>query len=183
MNPRQPRRWHEAWVGGVDAAHVSEDLAGLRLERGGERDRRRVGAAPTKSGHVHLLADPLEPGHHDHPPAAELAFDPSWRKAHDARPSVPPVGLDAGLEAEQRDRRHAELIQGHRHQWCRDALTCREQLVQLARRRISGHPGGKIDQAVGRVAHGADHDDEVVPRALAGGDALRRSLDPSRRAE
>ena len=177
---QEPGRWHEAGIGRVDAAHVGEDLAGLRLQGGGQRHGGGVGSTPPKRGHVHLRPHPLEAGHHDDPSVGELALDPRRRQADDARPGVPPVGLDAGLEAEQRHSRDAQLVQRHRHEGGRDALTGGEQLVQLAGGGIFRHPGGQAEQPVGRVAHRADHDDDVVSRPLAGGHPPSRPLDPSR---
>ena len=63
----------DARVGGEDARDVGVDLAG-RAERGGERDRGRIGAASAERRHVHRVArEALEAGdEHDPAPVERL---------------------------------------------------------------------------------------------------------------
>jgi len=137
---QQSRIRHESWIRGVDAAHVGEDLAGLRLERGGKRHSRRVRATASQRRHLHLVAHALEAGHDHHIPGGELPLDPSRRQPDDARLRVAPVGLDAGLKSEQRHRWDTELGERHRHQRRGDAFPGGEQQVELARSRVFRHP-------------------------------------------
>ena len=54
---------HHARVGGVDAVDVGVDVAAVGLDGGGDRDRRRVGAAaPERGDAAGLLVDALEAG-------------------------------------------------------------------------------------------------------------------------
>ena len=55
-------------VGGVHAVDVGVDLAHLGAERGRDRDRGGVGAAPPERRDVAVGRDALEAGDHGHPP-------------------------------------------------------------------------------------------------------------------
>ena len=61
-----PRVGHDARIGGEHAGDVGVDLAHLGAERGGERDRGGVRAAPPEGGDVLRGADALEPGDDGH---------------------------------------------------------------------------------------------------------------------
>src|SRR4029077_5278528 len=108
---------------------------------------------------------------------------PTWSEADDPSLRMALVGLDASLKSEEGDGRDAELVQGHRHQWGRNALTGREQQVELARGRVFGNLRRQAQQVVGRVPHGAHHDDDVVARPLARGAARWRPPDLAPRNE
>src|SRR3546814_20844274 len=40
-----PRLRNDAWIGGVDAVDIGEDVAAVGVQCGGERNRRRIGTA------------------------------------------------------------------------------------------------------------------------------------------
>ena len=59
------RARHHARVGGVDAVDVGVDVAAVGLDRGGDRDRRGVGAAAAERGDAAgVLVHALEAGDH-----------------------------------------------------------------------------------------------------------------------
>ncbi len=58
------RRGHDVRVGGVDPVDVGENLAGVGLKRGGDRHRRRVGAAASQRGDVAVVVGALESRDH-----------------------------------------------------------------------------------------------------------------------
>ena len=60
----------------------------------------------------------------------------------------------------------------------RDALPGADEHVVLARRRDRAHLAGQPDQVVGRLAHGAHHDDHLGALAHGPGDVLGDRADP-----
>ena len=65
---------HDPRVGGEHAVHVGVDLADVRLERGGQRDRGGVRAAAAQRGDVlAVLRHALEAGHDRDRPLAQGA--------------------------------------------------------------------------------------------------------------
>ena len=89
----------EPGVGGVDAAHVGEDLAAVGAQRGGQGDGRGVAAAPAEGRDLLVQrgrgALALEAGDDDDLAALELGPDPARLDAGDARPAVRAVRGDA----------------------------------------------------------------------------------------
>ena len=76
------------------------------------------------------------------------------------------VGDDADLPAGEADRLHAQRLDGHRHQRDRPARRSRGACPSRAAAACSVISLGQVDQLVGRVAAGADDDDDLVPAAL-----------------
>ena len=81
------------------------------------------------------------------------------------------VRADAGLRPGQRDGLDARGLERHGHERAADVLAGGEQQVHLARVRVVRDGGGQLEQVVGRVAHGADDDDEVAAVATVSRDA------------
>ena len=76
-------------VGGEDPVDVGVDLADLGVERGGERDGGRVGAAAAQGGDLlGVLADALEPGDDDDVPLVEGVGDAARGDVDDPRLAV-----------------------------------------------------------------------------------------------
>ena len=72
---------HDARIGGVDAVDVGVDVAAVGLDRGGDRDRRGVGAAAAERGDAAgVLVHALEAGDHRDLPALLEALDESRRR-------------------------------------------------------------------------------------------------------
>jgi hypothetical protein len=169
------------WAPWWDAPDVGEDLAPLGSKRRGERDRRRVAAASTErrdllvEGRCGALA--LEAGHDRDLPVLQLGPDATGLHARDAGPAVGPVGRDAGLRPGQADRRHPDRVEGHGDERRALVLAGGQQHVELARVRVLGDGGRQPQQLVGRVAHGRDHDHEVVAGRSLAGDAAGHALD------
>jgi hypothetical protein len=113
-------------------------------------------------GHVALHRHPLEAGHHRHAAVVQGLPQPVGPDLHDLGPGVDGVGDDAGLAAGVRGGVDAEVGQRHAQQGHRDALAGAEQHVDLAGRLDGADVGRQPDQLVGRLAHGADHDHDVV---------------------
>src|SRR5690606_34076894 len=65
----------DARVGGVDAVHIGEDLAEIRLEGGGEGDGGKVGPAAAEGGDLALGGLALEAGDDDDVAGVEQAVN------------------------------------------------------------------------------------------------------------
>ena len=168
----------DARVSREDSVDVAVDLADIRIEGRGQGDGRRVGAATTERGDVAGVAvEALEPGDDDDRPLVEGFAQADGRDVDDARRAVLRVGDHSGLAAGERTRLEAHRVDGHGEQRHRDALTAREQHVELARGGDRRDLVGEIEQLVGRVAHRAHGDDDVVPRSSRVHDALGDALD------
>ena len=92
-------------VGREHAVDVGVDLADVRVERGCERDGRRVGAAAAERRHVLVGRDALEAGDDRDLSRLERLVHAAAAHLDDARPAVARVGHDPGLRAGERDRR------------------------------------------------------------------------------
>ena len=170
---------HDARVGGEHTVDVGVDLADVGVERGGERDRRGVRAAPAERRDVlRVRADALEAGDDRDVARGDRVLDAAGRDVHDPRLAVHRRGQHAGLRAGERLGLVAEGVDRHGEQRHRDALTGSEQHVELAPRRDGDDLLGEVDQLVGRVAHRRDDDDDVVAVAAGGDDAFGDPLDP-----
>ena len=177
---------HDARIGGVDAVHVGEDLAGLGAQRRRQGDGRGVGAAAAERGDVLGGRDSLEAGHEDDLVLLEGLVDAVRPDIEDLGLGVRRVGDDAGLRAGQGDRLVAQLVDGHRHKRGRDALAGGEEHVHLARGRVVGDLSRQLDEIVGGVSPGRDDchhrvalfagvDDAVGHPFHAGGISHRRT--------
>ena len=170
----EPGVGDDARVGREDALHVGVDLAGVGLEAGGQGHGRRVRAATAQRRDLArgegLVRGALEAGHDDDPPAADLGAHAGRVDVGDARPAVARVRADAGLRSGQRDGLDARRLEGHGHERAADVLAGGEQEVHLARVGVVRDGGRQVEQVVGRVAHGADDDDEVCAGATVAGD-------------
>ena len=152
------RERHDTGVCGVDALDVGVDLTGLGVERGCQRDGRRVRAATPKGRDGRLRRDALEAGDDRDLALLKRLLDAIRAYLGDAGTAMSRVGEDPRLGPGERDRLAAELRDRHREQRHRDALSRCEEHVELAWVRVGGHAGGEIDELVGRVAHGRDDD-------------------------
>ena len=130
---------HDPRVGGEHAVDVGVDLADVRAERGGERDRGGVrGAAAQRRDVLRALAHALEAGDDRDVALGERRRDPAGRDVDDAGVAVLLGGEDARLAARERPRLDAEVVRRHREQCRADPLTGGQQHVELAGRRASG---------------------------------------------
>src|SRR5258705_4759421 len=157
------RRGNHARVGGVDAVHVGADLAVLRVERRGHRDRGRVAPAAAERGHFLPVRHALVAGDDDNLSARELVLHAERAHLDDPRVDVAIVGDDAGLAAGEADRVAAELVNRERQQRHGDALAGRQQHVELAPLRVRRDHLRHRQQLVGGVAHRGDDDHDAVP--------------------
>ena len=76
------------------------------------------------------------------------------------------VGADADLRSGEAHRLVAGGLDRHREQGHADLLAGGEEHVHLAGARSVGDLLGEVDEDVGLVAHGADHDDHLVARPV-----------------
>ena len=96
----EPARFrHDARVGRVDAVDVGVDLALVGLERGGERDARRVRTAAAERRDVAVGIDALESGDDDDGAGGEIGANPVLVDRQDARLGERAVGQHANLAA------------------------------------------------------------------------------------
>ena len=171
---------NEARVGREDALDVGVDLARVGSERGRERDRGGVRAAPAERRHLVRGRDALEAGDEHDRALGERFVDPPRADLEHLRACVVGVGDDARLRAGERDRGVAEVVDRHRGERARDPLPDREQHVELARVRGGRDLVGELDEVVGRRAHRREDADDVVPRLACGNEPLRDRLQPLR---
>ena len=143
-------------IGGEDTGDVGVDLAG-GTEGSSQRNCGQIGAAPSERRHVHRVArEPLIAGDEDDLPQVE-GFD----HAHgcdlaDLRFRVNGVGDDPGLRAGERDGLVPEIVHRHRDECAGDALSGREEHVELAWMRLGRDLVRERQEAVGRVARRGD---------------------------
>ena len=164
-------------IGGEDAVDVGVDLAG-RAERGGERDRGRVGAAPAERRHVHRVArEALVAGDEDDLAPVERLEHAHGRDLADLRLRVHGVGDDPGLRARERDGLVAEVVHRHRDERAGDPLAGREEHVELARVRLRRDLARELEEPVGRVAHRRDGRDDAHAALARLDEPLRDVLD------
>ncbi len=174
---------HRARVGRVHAVDVAVDLAALGAERGGEGDRGRVGAAAAERRDLAPVAHPLVAGDDDHFAARKLVLDAMRPHLDDPRVEMAVVGEDPRLRSGERDRLVPAGVHRDREQRHRDPLAGREQHVELPARRLGALSERRRgltrqgEERVGRLAHRADDDDDVVPGFASGGDAGRDLAD------
>ena len=179
--PDVTRVRHDPRVGGEDAVDIGVDLADVGLQCRGQRHRGGVRAAAPERGDVlGVLGDALEAGDDRDGALVERARSrPGVTSMMRAR-AVHRRGEHAGLRAGERPGLVPEVVDRHRQQRHRDALTRGEQHVQLPARRQRADLVGEVEQFVGRVAHRGDDDDDVVAGLAGGDDPLGHPLDPLR---
>ena len=127
-----------------------------------------------------LGGDALEAGDDRDPARRERLADPVALDLEDLRLAVLRVGDDPGLRTGEGDRRDAELLDRHAQQRHRDALTRGEQHVHLPARRALRDVVGQADQVVGGLAHGRDHDDDLVAGPAGADDVVGDRADAIR---
>lgn len=165
-------------VGGEDAVHVGVDLADIGLEGGRERHRGGVGAATAEGCDLlRALADALEAGHDDDVLLAQGLSDAAGRDIDDLGLAVRGVGDDPGLAAGEGPHAVPQVRDGHRDEGHRHALTGGQEHVHLAWGRDGADLLSEIEQLVGCVPHGRDHDAYVVACLLRLDDAMGHALD------
>jgi len=174
---QQPGVGHARRIGGHHAVHILQDLAAHRAQGRRQGDGGGVRAAAAEGGDLFRQTDALEAGHHHGEAAREGFTHPVAAHFEDAGIAVAGVGDDAALAAGQADGGTAFAGQRHRQQTGGDALAHRQQHVQFAARRFAADLARQFVQVVGRVAHGADHDDQpvaaVARTAEVGGDRFQ----------
>ena len=169
----------DARVGAEDAVHVGVDLADVGAQRRGQRHSGGVRAAAAQGGDIPgALADALESGDQHDQPLVKRGLQSGRGDIDDLGLAVGAGGDDAGLRTGERAGLSAQRFDGHRHQRVGDALTGRQQHVQLAGRRGRAHLLGQLQQTVGGVAHRRDHHDDVVALLLGLDDAFGDPADP-----
>ncbi len=176
-----PRGGHDPRVGGEHPVDIGVDLAHLRAQRRRQRDRRGVRPAAAQRGDVlAVLGHPLEAGDDGHRALVEGLPDPARGDVDDAGPPVCGVGDDPGLAAGERPGLLPQGGDSHGQQRHGDPLAGGEQHVQLPPGGQRGHLLGQVEELVGGVAHGRDHDDHVVPGLAGLHDPGRHPLDRGR---
>ena len=101
---QHPGVGHDPRIGGEHAGDVGVDLAGLGAQRGGERDRGRVGAAPAERRDVGAVETPWKPATTAMLPGVERVPEPAGADVEDLGLAVRRVGDDPGLGAGEADR-------------------------------------------------------------------------------
>jgi hypothetical protein len=87
------------------------------------------------------------------------------------------VGHETGLRTGERVGVRTGGVNRHGEQAHRNTLACGHQHVHLARRRVGVDAQRLIDQVVGGVSHGGDHDGHVIAGVLRLDDASGHALD------
>src|SRR3546814_8663366 len=99
-----------AWIGGVDAVDIGEDVAAVCVQCGGERNRRRIGTAATERRDPVSRRQSLKAGDHRDLPLIETSDQVLRLDTLDARLAVHLVGLDRDLPT---DRKSTRLNSSH----------------------------------------------------------------------
>ena len=169
---------HDPRVGGEHTVHIGVDLADVGLERRRQRDRGGVRTAPAQGGDVlRVLGHALEPGHDRDRALVQRHPQPARRHVDDPRPAVRGGGDHARLRAGVRTRLVPQVVDGHREQRHRDALTAGQQHVEFAPGRQRTHLVGEVEQFVRGVTHRGDDDHDVVASLAGTDDPLGDPLD------
>ena len=166
----------------VDPVDVGVDLAHVRLEGSGERDRAGVRASPAERRDVARRVDSLEAGDDRHPPPIEHLAQARVVDRLDARLRERAVGPHPYLMPEEGARRRPGRVQRDRQQRRAHLLPGRHQRVHLPRVRRRRELPPQREEPVGLPRHRAHHHDHVVPLAPRPRDPLRDRPDPIRGA-
>src|SRR3546814_10842734 len=83
-----PRLRNDAWIGGVDAVDIGEDVAAVGVQCGGERNRRRIGTAAAERRDPVSRRQSLKAGDHRDLPLIETSDQVLRLDTLDARLSV-----------------------------------------------------------------------------------------------
>ena len=156
---------HDPRIAGEDSIDVGKDLAGVGIERAGQRDRGQVGAAPAEGRDCAVGILALKTGDDDDVVIGQQGMNLSRRDICDLRPGMRAVRQDARFRAGQGNGFPAEGVHGHGGQGARGQLAGGEQRIELALRRLRRSLARQLDQAVGHAGHGGDdgHDAATAP--------------------
>ena len=190
---------HEARVGGVDAADVGEDLAAIGAQRGGERDGRRVRAAPPERRRLAGLARPGRrlpprrarrrpsrpsgPGSRRRSPRCRCRARARTRRgstfAMRARPCDASVVIPACAPVSEIAFTPSawSAIETSVALWCSPVARSMSSSRGVG---LVGDRGGEGEELVGRVAHRRDDDHEVRAGRARPRDPLGDAPDPVR---
>ena len=164
----------DARIARVDAVDIGEDVTARRTQRRRQRHGRGVRAAPPERRHPALRAQPLKSSDHRDPARVQAGPDRCRIDLQDPSLAVRSVGLEPGLPAQERARRHADGLQRDRQQSDRHLLAAGNHLIVLGRV-VAGSIQAVYPrhQLVGGAGHGGDDDRHLI----ASGDL---TLDPRR---
>ena len=176
---QEPCLRDHAGVGGINALHVRIDIAGVGLQRGGQRHRRRVRAAPAEACDVPGGAHALKARHHRDAAPAEFPADAARLDDADLPVAVVRIGQNARLPAGERHGGQPEPLHGHDEQGRRLLLPGGDKGVQLPGRGRFVHLPCAARETVGGTAHGRDHHHKLR-RLMRFSDKLRHMAQPFR---
>ena len=173
---------HLARIGGEHPGDIGVDLAGIGRQGRRQRHGRGVRAPSPQGGDLrcaaHAAAGSLKTRHHHHLTIIEQTPEPLGADVEDAGPAVMGFGEDPHLGSGHRHGRHALRMQGHRQQGDRHLFACGQQHVHLPAGRIGADRPRQACQLIGGVAHGGDHDHQVMALLAAAADPPGHGLDP-----
>ena len=91
---------HHSRVGAEDTIDIGVNLANISVQRGCQRDRRRIGATSSESGDVFgILRDTLEARHDRDSALGKSLADPPGRNIDDPRGTMSRVGNQPRLRS------------------------------------------------------------------------------------
>ncbi len=180
-----------AGVGRINAIHIGIDFtadrvvhhARIQFHNRCQSDRRGVGAAAAQGGDIEVLIRALETGNDDN-----LAFIQRLPHAlrgdvFDAGPRVRAVRNDADLSAGEADGWFAKFMDRHGQQGDGDLLAGGQKHVHFTSGWRFADFLGQRNKFIGRIAAGANHDDDLVAFLLSANGSPRRRHDPLRRRD
>ena len=164
-------------IGGVNAVYIRIDLAGVRMERRGDRDSCRIGAAASEGRQVVIPVDALEARDQNDPSCFEFMLDPVGIDPLEAGISVNTRGVHHDLERIQRNCWNTHFGERHRHQRDGDLLSRSHQHIEFPLRRVFRNFMCFRDQFVCRFPHCGKHDDHIMSGTVILCDPFRDSAD------
>ena len=152
----------DARIAGIDAVHIGEDLADIRLEGGCHGDGGEVRATTAQRVNHAIRGDSLEAGDDEGFPFIEETAHQRGVHVEDAAAGVGAGGADARLAAGDGGGVHALLLQSHGNEGDRLLLAGGQQYVEFAFARVFREFLGHFDEAIGDTGHGGNHGHDLV---------------------
>ena len=160
-------RRDDAWVAGVDAVHISEDLAGIGIHGRSKSDGGEIRSTTSEGGDGPIAGLSLKSCDDDDLTLGEVLLDLVRGDVADLGLGVDAVGDDARLCSGEGDCLAAHALDRHGGEGHRGLLSRGEKDVHLALGGLAGNLAGQLDQGICDPRHRRNHGDNRVSRTLS----------------